>query len=202
MKPYVTFTDRSTKLGNLFVAAGNSEICNKKTSYTTDQKVFVIKTFQSSDVSCAAVGRQYLRGCCTIVTPPTMLLNSLKKQELCVCVCVCECVIKVWRNANVGNLFDRRSCWCSRGNYNNKSNRKCAKLSTTCWGLSQHRMENLSWSLAVSIQNAADSAIVGRQNSETLRFCEGTRTATGGQSGCLECHVVLRWSTLPLGRLH
>jgi hypothetical protein len=39
--------------------------------------------------------------------------------------------------------------------------------------------------------SAADSAIVGRWNSKTLRYCEGVQSATGGQSGCLECHIVL-----------
>jgi hypothetical protein len=42
------------------------------------------------------------------------------------------------------------------------------------------------------VQNSAQSAIVGRWNSETSRPFEEVRRATGGQSGCLGCHVVLR----------
>jgi hypothetical protein len=36
-----------------------------------------------------------------------------------------------------------------------------------------------------SVQNAAESSIVGRQSSETLSFGEGVWSATGGESGCL-----------------
>jgi hypothetical protein len=39
---------------------------------------------------------------------------------------------------------------------------------------------------------------VKRCNSKTLRFCERVRRCTGGHSGCLECHIVLCWSTFPL----
>jgi hypothetical protein len=44
-------------------------------------------------------------------------------------------------------------------------------------------------------------ASVERCNSETLRFCRGIRSC-GGHSGCLECHMVLCWSAIPLGWLH
>jgi hypothetical protein len=42
---YEQATDRSTDLGNLFVAFGNAELSNSMASYTADHKVSVIKTF-------------------------------------------------------------------------------------------------------------------------------------------------------------
>jgi hypothetical protein len=36
---YETFTDRFTRLGNLFVAVGNAGLSNKMASYTMDKKV-------------------------------------------------------------------------------------------------------------------------------------------------------------------
>jgi hypothetical protein len=45
----------------LCVAAGNNELSNKMASYTTDQKMVVIKTFHSSGGSCVAVERQCRR---------------------------------------------------------------------------------------------------------------------------------------------
>jgi hypothetical protein len=48
-------------LEELFVAVGNNEISNKMASYTTDQKVYVIKTFYSPSGSCVAVETKYRR---------------------------------------------------------------------------------------------------------------------------------------------
>jgi hypothetical protein len=42
-------------LGNLFVTIASAVLSNKVTPYTTDQKVFVIKTFYSSDGACVSV---------------------------------------------------------------------------------------------------------------------------------------------------
>jgi hypothetical protein len=55
MQFYVTFTHRSTHLGNLFVDIGNIELNEKMASYTTEQEVFVIKTFYSFGGSCVPV---------------------------------------------------------------------------------------------------------------------------------------------------
>jgi hypothetical protein len=45
----------------MFVAAGNAELSNKMASYTTYQKVLMIKTFHSFGGSCVAVERKYRR---------------------------------------------------------------------------------------------------------------------------------------------
>jgi hypothetical protein len=46
-------------MGNLFVAVVNPGLSNKMASYTTDGKMFVIKTFYSSGGSSVAAERQY-----------------------------------------------------------------------------------------------------------------------------------------------
>lgn len=71
---YVTFIDRSTHLGNLFVAVGNTELNNKIASYKTDQKVSVIKTFYSF-AGCVAVGRQYRRYTSVRVAPSRVTIS-------------------------------------------------------------------------------------------------------------------------------
>jgi hypothetical protein len=53
--------DHSVHSANMFIAPGNSELSNKMASYTTDQKVFVTKTFCSPGGSCVAVDREYFR---------------------------------------------------------------------------------------------------------------------------------------------
>jgi hypothetical protein len=58
---YEAFADRSTHLGNFVVAVGNAELSNKIASYTTDQKVFVVKTCYSSGGSYVSVARQHRR---------------------------------------------------------------------------------------------------------------------------------------------
>jgi hypothetical protein len=83
---------------------------------------------------------------------------------------------------------------CSTANNNTTSKKKCAAFSTTYWGLNQHCVENLSRWLVVSVHNATESATVGKWNGDRSRFCEGVQSADGGQSGCLECHMVLQWS--------
>jgi hypothetical protein len=60
-KLYGSFTDRPVYLENLFVAVGNAEPSNKMASYSTDQKVFVIKVFHSSGSSRVAAEEQYRR---------------------------------------------------------------------------------------------------------------------------------------------
>jgi hypothetical protein len=60
MQMHESITDRSTHLVHLFVAAGNAELSTRIASYTTDQKVFVIKIF-SSNGAYANVEREYRR---------------------------------------------------------------------------------------------------------------------------------------------
>jgi hypothetical protein len=57
--------------------------------------------------------------------------------------------------------------------------------------------KNLSWEL-VSAQNVRLSHCL-KMEQRNAALCKGARGATGGQSGCLECHVFLRWRALPLG---
>jgi hypothetical protein len=42
---YDIFTDHNTHYGNLFVAVGNAELSNNMVSYTTDRKMFFMKSF-------------------------------------------------------------------------------------------------------------------------------------------------------------
>lgn len=60
-KLYGSFTDRPAYLENLFVTVGNAEPSNKMVSYSTDQKVFVIKAFYSSASPRVAAEEQYRR---------------------------------------------------------------------------------------------------------------------------------------------
>lgn len=60
-KLYGCFTDSPAYLENLFVAVGNAEPSNKMASYSTDQKVFVIKAFYPSGCSSVAAEEQYRR---------------------------------------------------------------------------------------------------------------------------------------------
>lgn len=55
----VWFTDRSIRVGNVFLAVGTAEMGNKRPPYMTDHKVFVIKPIQPSGGSCVSVERQY-----------------------------------------------------------------------------------------------------------------------------------------------
>jgi hypothetical protein len=77
--------------------------------------------------------------------------------------------------------------------------KKIATFITKFLVLDQHCMENLAWWLVVSVQTPPKSAIVGRRNSEKLRFCERERRATAGHFGCPECYMVSWWSALWLG---
>jgi hypothetical protein len=90
-----------THMGNLRVAVAIAELCNKIALYMMDQIMFIIKTFYSSSGSCVAVERQYRREFSICVSPLRdticQLLNSLKKQEVC--------VINVQRDINVHHLF-------------------------------------------------------------------------------------------------
>jgi hypothetical protein len=80
----------------------------------------------------------------------------------------------------------RRRWRCSTGGTNKKPKINCGAFSASGYVLNRHCLGSLLWwLLVVPIQNAADSAIVGRWNSETLRFCEGVLSATGGQSCAL-----------------
>jgi hypothetical protein len=55
MQLYETFVGFSTHLGIFFLSVGNAELSNKMASYTTNQKVFVVKTIYSSCGSCLAL---------------------------------------------------------------------------------------------------------------------------------------------------
>jgi hypothetical protein len=72
-------------------------------SYTTDQKMFVIKTFYSSRGSCVDAERQCCRGFSVRVAPSRDtigLSNGLKNQEVC--------VINLLRDLNVAYQFVRK----------------------------------------------------------------------------------------------
>jgi hypothetical protein len=77
-------------LGKLFVAAGNKELSKNIASYTTDQKVFVIKTFTFL-VVLVLLGRQYRPEICVRVAPSRDIICWIIKQSEetgSVCVCV------------------------------------------------------------------------------------------------------------------
>jgi Fe2+ or Zn2+ uptake regulation protein len=67
-------------LGNLFAAIGITELSNKMASHTTDQELFVIKTFYSSGGSCVAVERQYHREFSVRVVPSRDTIYRTIKQ--------------------------------------------------------------------------------------------------------------------------
>jgi hypothetical protein len=76
-------------LENFIVAVGKPELSNKMVSYTTDQDVFVIKTFYSSGFSRVAPSTDNIIESFLFVlrhrqTLLSGLLNSLKGQS-CVC---------------------------------------------------------------------------------------------------------------------
>jgi hypothetical protein len=85
----------------MLITVAIAELCNKIAFYTMDQKMFIMKTFYSSDGSCVAMERQYLQKLSLCVSPlrdiVCEILNSLKKQEVC--------VINVQRDINVEHLF-------------------------------------------------------------------------------------------------
>jgi hypothetical protein len=53
----IIYIDRSTHLRNFFSAIGISEVSNKMASCTTEQEVFVVKTFYYSDGPFVVVER-------------------------------------------------------------------------------------------------------------------------------------------------
>jgi hypothetical protein len=57
---YENVKDHSTHLEYLFVVNSNDDLSKKMTSYTKDQKVFVIKTIYSSRGSWVAMEREHL----------------------------------------------------------------------------------------------------------------------------------------------
>jgi hypothetical protein len=123
-------------------------------------------------------------------TSSTVLLYNSKKQEVC--------VMNVRRDVNV-----EESVRTGGNNKKSKKKKKRTTFSTTVRRFSQRCMGNPSWWLAVvSVRSSAESAIVGRWSSETLRFFEGIWSFIEGQFGCLDFYVILRWSTLPLQWLH
>jgi hypothetical protein len=66
----------------LFVVNGNAELSNKIAAYTTDQKVFVVKTVYSSGRSCVAVKRKYSRDFSVRVAPPRdTIYRTVKRFE-------------------------------------------------------------------------------------------------------------------------
>jgi hypothetical protein len=75
-------------LEKVFVAVGNTELRNKMASHTTDQKLFVIKTFYSSGGSWVAVGRQYRRDFFGRVAPSRDAICWIKHSEETGSVCV------------------------------------------------------------------------------------------------------------------
>jgi hypothetical protein len=80
--------------------------------------------------------------------------------------------MNVRKGVNAAHLFARRR---DTGDSNKKSE-KYATFSTADLGLNQqHYMGSLPSCLVLCAQHAAQSAGVGRWNSETSRFCEGVR---------------------------
>lgn len=77
---YENFIDRSKRFGKLFVAVDITELRNKMASYMTDQRVFVIKIFHSSNISCVPVQRQYHRQLSVRVAPSTGTVYRIIKQ--------------------------------------------------------------------------------------------------------------------------
>jgi hypothetical protein len=76
-----TFTDRSTHLGNLFVAVGKADLSNKMSIVYDGSEVFATKTFHSS----VAVERKHAGEFAMRVVSrrhSTGLLNSRKKREV------------------------------------------------------------------------------------------------------------------------
>lgn len=125
----------------------------------------------------------------TSIALSTWLLNRSGKQE------VCE--IHVRRNVNVEHVHTEEFVGAA-----GTSQAECATFNTADWGLNQHCTEYLSWRLVVSAQNEVGPATVERWKSKMLRLCVGEESAAGKHSGYLEYHMVLRWSTLPLGWSH
>jgi hypothetical protein len=75
-------------LGKLLFAFGNTELNNKMALYATDQKVFVIKTVYTSGGFVLLWKDTNVQSSVFVLrhkeTLPAGLLNSLKKQEVCV----------------------------------------------------------------------------------------------------------------------
>jgi hypothetical protein len=103
-----------------------------------DRKVFVIKIFYSSDGSYVSVEsqsrrefpvRDYQRE-----TLPRVLLNILKKKEVCVMIMTMDVNKK---------LQILRKELCSTGDRRRRYMNKCATFSTIGLGLSQHCMKML-----------------------------------------------------------
>jgi hypothetical protein len=121
------------------VAIGNTEQSNKMVSYTTDQKMFVVKTFYSSGGSHVAVETWYHQESSVNVA----LSRETDKQ-----------IVKQFEEA--GSVCDKRvkgcncsmsyggSCLCSTGGNNRRCKKKYSTFSTTDFCLNQHCMENLS----------------------------------------------------------
>lgn len=72
---------RSAHFGNLFVAITNAELRNKMELYIMDQPVLVIKTFYSSNGSCAAVERQCCEWFSFHVTPSSDTIYQTGEQS-------------------------------------------------------------------------------------------------------------------------
>jgi hypothetical protein len=77
---YKIFTHRSTHWGNLFVDVGKANLGNKMMSYTTYQKVFIIKLFKSSGGSSTAVERECRPQFSVRVAPSRNTIYRILKQ--------------------------------------------------------------------------------------------------------------------------
>jgi hypothetical protein len=158
-------------------------------SFTMDQKMFVNKTFYSSDCSYVVIESQHCWEFSIHVAPlwdTTGLLNRLKKQDTCskcmkghkwsMHIHTDEAITEAWK---VITWSPRKSVWYlhSRLGPQPALHEKSANITFHCFYTKFHR----------------------RWNSERLCFCRGALSATRRQSGCCECCIALWWSTLPLG---
>jgi hypothetical protein len=93
--------------GNSFVAVGNTDLCNKVSSYTTDQKAFVAKTCHTCGCSCVAEERQccqILCSCCSTQNHCLLIIKQFQKtRNARVCALLC------------GKRSKGRKSWCSTG---------------------------------------------------------------------------------------
>jgi hypothetical protein len=177
---YKTFTDRSTYLGNLFVAVSNAWQ-TRWHCIRRSLRCLVIHTFYSSGGSL--LWRDSIIEFSVRVALSTGKLNSLKKHEVYKSAKGRKCSASVRREVSAAREAVTGSP------------RKCAMSNKTGRGLKQQCMENMSWWLLVSARNGAQSGIVRRWNNKTLHFCEGLRRATGGKSECLICLSIVAIST-------
>lgn len=96
------------------------------------------------------------------------------------------CANRVLRTIFVPKRDDVIGSWTQHFIMRSAIKRSMLHLAQQIAGSKQHCKNNLScWLLVVSVENMAESAIVGRYSSEALlSFCDRVWSVTGGKSGC------------------